>query len=84
MSKQIAIMKLLPSLEIAGCINELLRELQSRGDYVLDYENCDMSLDHVEYHKAAEIDGEKFADASENLYCFFKEVGTWTRGVMRS
>lgn len=45
MSKQIAIMKLLPSLEIAGCINELLRELQSRGDYVLDYENCDMSLD---------------------------------------
>ena len=51
MSKQIAIMKLLPSLEIAGCINELLRELQSRGDYILDYENCDMSLDHVEYHK---------------------------------
>nr|DAV62895.1 MAG TPA: hypothetical protein [Caudoviricetes sp.] len=27
MSKQIAIMKLLPSLEIAGCINELLRLL---------------------------------------------------------
>ena len=48
MSKQIAIMKLLPSPEIAGCINELLRELQSRGDYILDYENCDMSLDHVE------------------------------------
>ena len=47
MSKQIAIMKLLPSLEIAGCINELLRELQSRGDYILDYENCDMSLDHL-------------------------------------
>jgi hypothetical protein len=31
MSKQIAIMKLLPSLEIAECINELLRELQSIG-----------------------------------------------------
>ena len=74
MSKQIAIMKLLPSLEIAGCINELLRELQSRGDYILDYENCDMSLDHVEYHKSEDIDGEKFGDASDNLYCFFKAV----------
>lgn len=67
MSKQIAIMKLLPSLEIAGCINELLRELQSRGDYILDYENCDMSLDHVEYHKAEDIDGEKFGDLNEKL-----------------
>lgn len=65
MSKQIAIMKLFPSLEIAGCINELLRELQSRGDYILDYENCDMSLDHVEYHKAEDIDGEKFGDVSD-------------------
>lgn len=59
MSKQIAIMKLLPSLEIAGCINELLRELQSRGDYILDYENCDMSLDHIECHE------------TDTLYCFF-------------
>lgn len=56
MNNQTAIIKLLPSLEIAGCINELLRELQSRGDYILDYENCDMSLDHVEYHKAEDID----------------------------
>ena len=53
MSKQIEIMKLLPSL---------------------DYENCDMSLDHVEYHKAEDIDGEKFGDVSDNLYCFFKAV----------
>lgn len=74
MSKQIAIMNLLPSLEIAGRINELLRELQSRGDYILDYENYEMFLDHVEYHKAEDIDGEKFGDASDNLYCFFKEV----------
>lgn len=74
MSKQIAIMKLLPSLEIAGCINELLRELQSRGGHILDYENCDMLLDHIEYHKAEDIDGEKFGDASDNLYCFFKVV----------
>ncbi len=74
MSKQIAIMKLLPSLEIAGCINELLRELRSRGDYILDYENCDMSLDHIEYHKAEDTDGEQFGDGSDNLYCFFKAV----------
>mgnify|MGYP006870776149 FL=1 len=52
----------------------MLRELQSRGDYILDYENCDMSLDHVEYHKAEDIGGEKFGDASDNLYCFFKAV----------
>lgn len=74
MNKQAAILKLLPSLEIVSCINELLRELQSRGDYILDYENCDMSLDHIEYHKAEDIDGEKFGDASDNLYCFFKVV----------
>ena len=74
MSKQVAIMKLLPSLEIASCINELLRELQSRGDFIRDYENCDMSLDHVEYHKAEDINGEKFGDGTDNLYCFFEEV----------
>lgn len=74
MNNQTAIIKLLPSLEIAGCINELLRELQPRGDYILDYENCGMSLDHVEYHKAMDINGEMFGDGSDNLYCFFKEV----------
>ena len=74
MSKQVAIMKLLPSLEIAGCINELLRELQSRGDCILDYENCEMSLDHIESHKAEDIDGEKLGDGTDNLYCFFEEV----------
>lgn len=72
MNNQTAIIKLLPSLEIAVCINELLRELQSRGDHILDYENCDMSLDHVEYHKAEDIDGEKFGDGSDNLYCFLR------------
>lgn len=74
MNKQAAILKLLPSLEIVSCINELLRELQSRGDYILDYENCDMSLDHIEYHKAEDTDGEQFGDGSDNLYCFFKAV----------
>ncbi len=71
---QIAKMKLLPSLEIAEVINSLLRELQSRRDCIRDYENCEMFLDHVEYHKAEDIDQESFGDGSDNLYCFFQEV----------
>ena len=67
-------LKVIKAFLLELLINELLRELQSRGDYVLDYENCDMSLDHVEYHKAEDIDGEKFGDVSDNLYCFFKAV----------
>lgn len=30
------------------------------GDHILDYENCDMSLDHIECHE------------TDTLYCFFK------------
>lgn len=71
---QIASIKLLPSLEIAEVINSLLRELQSRRDYILDFENCDMFLDHVEYHKAEDTKEKSFGDGSDNMYCFFKEV----------
>ena len=71
---QIASIKLLPSLEIAEVINSLLRELQSRRDYILDYENCDMFLDHVEYHKAEDFKEKSFGDGSDNLYCFFEEI----------
>ena len=74
MNSQVAILKMLPSLEIVAAINELLRELQNRGDYVFDYENCDCSLDHIEYHKAEDIHGQKFGDGTDNLFCFFKEV----------
>lgn len=74
MNSQVAILKMLPSLEIVAAINELLIELQNRGDYVFDYENCDCSLDHIEYHKAEDIHGQKFGDGTDNLYCFFKEV----------
>lgn len=76
---QIEKMKLLPSLEIAEVINSLLRELQSRRDYILDYENCEMFLDHVEYHKAEDIDQESFGDGSDNLYCFFQEAYPWDK-----
>lgn len=76
---QIEKMKLLPSLEIAEVINSLLRELQSRRDYIFDYENYEMFLDHVEYHKAEDINQEGFGDGSDNLYCFFQEAYPWDK-----
>ena len=76
---QIAKMKLLPSLEIAEVINGLLRELQSRREYILDYENCEMFLDHVEYHKEEDNNQESFGDGSDNLYCFFREAYPWDK-----
>ena len=54
MNNQTAIIKLLPSLEIAGCINELLRELQSRGDHILDYPDKVSSAQLDEEAKAQE------------------------------
>lgn len=74
MNSQVAVLKMLPSLDIIVVINELLRELQDRKCYILDYENCEMYLDRVEYHKSEDIDGEKFGDGSDNLYCFFEAV----------
>lgn len=74
MNSQVAILKMLPSLDIVSAINELLRELQDRKEHILDYENCDMSLDRVEYHKAEDINGESFGDGSDNFYCFFEEI----------
>lgn len=52
LNKQIDTMKRLPTLEIMKYINELLKELQSRNCYVLDFDNPDCSLDHIEYHAA--------------------------------
>lgn len=74
MSSQVAILKLLPSLDIVSAINELLRELQSRNCPILDYDDCGYYLDRVEYHKAEDVDGEKFGDGTDNLYCFFEAV----------
>lgn len=70
-------LRLLPSLSLAQIINDLLREMQERGDCVLDYENTDMYLDRIEYHPGDRMEdgivpGE--GDRSDNLYCFFKEV----------
>lgn len=70
----IAAIKLQASPEICDVINELLQELRIREHPVLDYENPDCGLDHIEYHKAEDINGEKSGDGSDNLYCFFRSV----------
>lgn len=67
-------LKLLPTMELITTVNELLSELNKRKQYIIDWENPDMYLNHLEYHKGEDIDGEKFGDASDNLYCFFKAV----------
>lgn len=71
-------LRLLPSLSLAQIINDLLREMQERGDCVLDYENADMYLDRIEYHAGDRKENGRVVpgegDRSDNLYCFFKEV----------
>ena len=74
-----SMLRMLPTLTLAQVINDLLREMQIRGDHILDYENADMYLDRIEYHAGDRkkdackiIPGE--GDRSDNLYCFFKAV----------
>ncbi len=74
-----SMIRLLPTLTLAQIINDLLREMQKRGDHILDYENADMYLDRIEYHAGDRkedackiIPGD--GDRSDNLYCFFKAV----------
>lgn len=60
-------------------MNELLEELNRRKAYILDWENPNMYLNHLEYHCAGGIfpGGEKNpvrGDGSDNVYCFFGEV----------
>lgn len=79
MMYETSMLRMLPTLTLAQVINDLLREMQSRGDHILDYENADMYLDRIEYHAGDRkedackiISGE--GDRSDNLYCFFKAV----------
>lgn len=73
-----SMIRMLPTLTLAQVINDLLREMQHRGDRILDYENADMYLDRIEYHAGDRkeegnvIPGN--GDRSDNLYCFFKAV----------
>lgn len=54
-------LKLLPTMELITTVNELLGELDRREAYILDWENPDMYLNHLEYHCAggAFSNGEK-------------------------
>ena len=72
-------LKLLPTMELITTANELLGELNKRKEYILDWENPDMYLNHLEYHCAggAFSNGEKNpvrGDGSDNVYCFFEAV----------
>jgi hypothetical protein len=72
-------LKLLPTMELITTVNELLGELDRREAYILDWENPDMYLNHLEYHCAggAFSNGEKNpvrGDGSDNVYCFFEAV----------
>lgn len=72
-------LKLLPTMELTTTVNELLGELNKRKAYILDWENPDMYLNHLEYHCAGGmfLDGGQNparGDGSDNVYCFFSEV----------
>lgn len=79
MMYETSMIRMLPTLTLAQVINDLLREMQRRGDHILDYENANMYLDRIEYHAGDRkedackiIPGD--GDRSDNLYCFFKAV----------
>ena len=40
MMYETSMLRMLPTLTLAQVINDLLREMQSRGDNILDYENA--------------------------------------------
>ena len=72
-------LKLLPTMELITTVNELLSELNKRKQYIIDWENPDMYLNHLEYHSASGIlPGGGIVpargDGSDNVYCFFNEV----------
>ena len=78
MMYETSMLRMLPTLTLAQVINDLLWEMQSRGDNILDYENADMYLDRIEYHAGDRKEDGKIVpgegDRSDNLYCFFKAV----------
>ena len=72
-------LKLLPTMELITTVNELLGELNRRKAYILDWENPDMYLNHLEYHCAGgtfsnEKKNPAIGDGSDNVYCFFEAV----------
>ena len=73
-------LKLLPTMELITTVNELLSELNKRKQYIIEWENQDMYLHHLEYHSASRLlpgggINPARGDGSDNVYCFFSEVG---------
>jgi hypothetical protein len=71
-------LRLLPKWDMVLAVNTLLRELNSRECYLIDWENPDMFVDHLEYHAADSIQNGKtvlgMGDKSDAIYCFFKQL----------
>lgn len=71
-------LRLLPNWDMVFAVNTLLRELNSRECYLIDWENPDMFIDHLEYHAADSIQNGKtvpgMGDKSDAIYCFFKQL----------
>lgn len=69
-------LKLLPKWDMVLAVNALLHELNARECYLIDWENPDMYLDHIEYHEADSIkDGRSVSgvgDKTDNIYTFYK------------
>ena len=71
-------LRLLPKWNMVLALNILLEELNKRDAPIVDWENPDMFVDHLEYHAADSIQNGKIVqgmgDRSDAIYCFFKQL----------
>ena len=71
-------LRLLPKWDMVLAVNVLLDELNKRDTPIVDWENPDMFIDHLEYHAADSIQNGKavpgMGDKSDVIYCFFKQL----------
>ena len=71
-------LRLLPKWNMVIAVNILLEELNKRDAPIVDWENPDMFIDHLEYHAADSIQNGKtvlgMGDRSDAIYCFFKQL----------
>lgn len=71
-------LRLLPKWNMVIAVNILLEELNKRDAPIVDWENPDMFIDHLEYHAADSIQNGKTVlgtgDKSDAIYCFFKQL----------
>ena len=70
-------LKLMPTMELITTVNELLSELNKRKQYIIDWENPDMYLNHLEYHSASGLlpgggINPARGDGSDNVYWWRK------------